>query len=209
MKTRHLLLLLAVLLSWNSWAQTDSLSTKSIYVGLRNNEYACIGFQSGSWSVGLENTLWARTPKEQYIRATGGYRLNTGVWNVIFSADAFAGVNYAGRFYDGSLKVGLDKTLGRFSFGAGAMALYDSEMGYNTCYTVHAGCRIIQEASIVVNFTNIPEYRMPEHRIVPGLLFRARKLWVRPELSIPLNDNIQFTRVLLSFRYDFLLKSPK
>lgn len=206
MKIRYLLLLITVAIPLSGWAQADTLSTRSIYVGLRNNEYARIGFQAGTWSVGLENTLWVRSPKEQYIRAAGSYRLNTGLWNVFFSADAFAGVNYAGRFYDGSVKVGLDKTLGRFSFGAGAMALYDSEMGYNTCYTVHAGCRIVQDASIVVNLTNIPEYRMPEHRIVPGLLFRTRKLWVCPELSIPLRDSIKFTRVLLSFRYDFLLR---
>lgn len=83
------------------------------------------------------------------------------------------------------------------------MPMYDSGMGYNTCYTVHAACRVIQEAALVLDITNIPEYRMVEHRIVPGILFRAHKLWVRPELSIPLNDNVQFTRVLISFRYNF------
>lgn len=206
MKLRYLLLGIVAAMACSGWAQTDPLATKSIYVGLRNNEYVSIGFQASSWSVGLENTLWAHSLKEQYIRATGGYRQDTGLWGVHFSADAFAGVNYAGRYWDGSVKAALDKSLGRVCFGAGVMALYDSELGYNTCYTVHAACRIIQEASLVLDFTNIPEYRMPEHRIVPGLLFRARKLWVRPELSIPLNDNIQFTRVLLSFRYDFLLK---
>ena len=104
------------------------------------------------------------------------------------------------------LKIGLDKKIGRVEFGAGVMPMYDSGMGYNTCYTVHAACRVIQEAALVLDITNIPEYRMVEHRIVPGILFRAHKLWVRPELSIPLNDNVQFTRVLISFRYDFLLK---
>lgn len=206
MKLKYLLLGIAVSLACSGWAQVDTLSAKSVFVGLRNNKYVFAGYQSGKWSVRLENTLWIRNPKEQYIRAVGGYRLDTGLWGMRFSADAFAGANYAGRYYDGSVKVGLDKVLGRFSCGAGVMALYDTDLGYNTCYTVHAACRIIQEVSLVVDLTNIPEYRMPEHRIVPGLLFRARKLWVRPELSIPLNDNIQFTRVLLSFRYDFLLK---
>ena len=32
-----------------------------------------------------------------------------------------------------------------------------------------------KRASIVVNLTNIPEYRMVEHRIVPGVLFKARR----------------------------------
>lgn len=206
MRLRYLLLVLISAWVCSGWAQTDSVSVKSIYVGLRNNEYACIGFRANCWSVGLENTLWMRNPREQYIRVTGSYRRETGIWGVVFSADAFAGINYAGRFWDGSVKVGLDKTLGRFGLGVGVMLLYDSGLGYNTCYSVHAACRIIQEMSLVLDLTNIPEYRMPEHRIVPGLLFRARKLWVRPELSIPLNDNIQFTRVLLSFRYDFWLK---
>ena len=206
MRLRFTLLALCTFLSVGVWAQTDTCSTRSIYVGLRNNKYVFAGYQGGSWSVGLENTLWTRNPNEQYLRLNGRYNLNTKLWDIQLSAHAFAGANYAGRYYDGGLQVGLDKAVGWFSFGAGIMPFYDSSFGYNTCYTVHAACRVIQEASIVVNLTNIPEYRMVEHRIVPGVLFKARKLWVRPELSIPLNDNIQFTRVLVSFRYDFLLK---
>ena len=206
MRLRFTLLALCTFLSVGVWAQTDTCSTRSIYVGLRNNKYVFAGYQGGSWSVGLENTLWTRNPNEQYLRLNGRYSLNTKLWDIQLSAHAFAGANYAGRYYYGRLQVGLDKAVGRFSFGAGIMPFYESSFGYNTCYTVHAACRVIQEASIVVNLTNIPEYRMVEHRIVPGVLFKARKLWVRPELSIPLNNNIQFTRVLVSFRYDFLLK---
>ena len=206
MKIRVIFLIIGIFSLTNVWAQNDTVPSRSIFVGLRNSEYACIGFQTSCWSIGLENTLWIRNPKEQYIRLRGGYHQNTHLWNIQLSADAFAGVNYTGRFYDGAFKITLDKTVGRVSFGAGVMPLYDSEMGYNTCYTVHAACRIIQEASVVVDVTNIPEYRMVEHRVVPGFLFKAQKLWVRPELSIPLNDNIQFTRVLLSFRYYFWLK---
>ena len=176
MKKRVLLLFIGVISFLSVWSQNDSLQFKSIFVGVRNNKYASIGFQAKNWSVGLENTIFIRHLNEQYIRANGTFRYSTGVWGVKFSAEAFFGTNYAGRFYDSGLKIGL------------------------------AACRVIQEAALVLDITNIPEYRMVEHRIVPGILFRAHKLWVRPELSIPLNDNVQFTRVLISFRYDFLLK---
>ena len=197
MKKRVLLLFIGIISFLSVWSQNDSLQSKSIFVGVRNNKYASIGFQAKNWSVGLENTIFIRHLNEQYIRANGAFRYSTGVWGVKFSAEAFFGTNYAGRFYDSGLKIGLDKKIGRVEFGAGVMPMYDSGMGYNTCYTVHAACRVIQEAALVLDITNIPEYRMVEHRIVPG---------IRPELSIPLNDNVQFTRVLISFRYDFLLK---
>lgn len=206
MKLRFLIVIIGALLSLNGWAQNDSLLSHSVFVGLRDNKYGYIGYQSRNWSVGLENTMFIRGFDEQYIRANGGFRQGLGVWGINFTADAFVGANYKGRFYDCGLKVALEKPIGRFSIGVGVMPIYDSGFGYNTCYSVNMACRIIQEASIVVDITNIPEYRMTEHRIVPGLLFQARKLWVRPELSIPLTDNIRFTRVLVSFRYDFLLK---
>ncbi len=206
MKRGILLLIISVVTCTAGWAQTGTISNKSIYVGLRNNKYVQIGYQDKHWSVGLENTLFIRNLQEQYIRVMGGVCYNTGFWDVDIIGDAFAGINYAGSYYDLGIKMQLQKNLGRVNIKAGVMPLYDSQMGYHTCYTVNAACRIIQEASIVLDITNIPEYRMVEHRIVPGFLFQYRKLWVCPELSIPLNDNIQFTRVLLSFRYDFILR---
>lgn len=178
MKKRVLLLFIGIISFLSVWSQNDSLQSKSIFVGVRNNKYASIGFQAKNWSVGLENTIFIRHLNEQYIRANGTFRYSTGVWDVKFSAEAFFGTNYAGRFYDSGLKIGLDKKIGRVEFGAGVMPMYDSGMGYNTCYTVHAACRVIQEAALVLDITNIPEYRMVEHRIVPGILFRAHKLWV-------------------------------
>ncbi len=209
MKIRALLIMLCAAFCWSGWAQSDTTTVepaRSIYAGLRNNRYISVGYQDRHWSVGVENTLFIRNLDEQYIRAMGGFRCATGVWGVDFESEAFVGANYKGRFYDMGLKVQLGKEWSRIKVVAGVMPLYDSMLGYTTCYTVNAACRIIQEASLVLDVTNVPEYRMPEHRIVPGLLFRAKKLWVRPEVSIPLNDNIQFTRVLVSFRYDFTLR---
>ena len=199
MKKRVLLLFIGIISFLSVWSQNDSLQSKSIFVGVRNNKYASIGFQAKNWSVGLENTIFIRHLNEQYIRANGTFRCSTGVWDVKFSAEAFFGTNYAGRFYDSGLKIGLDKKIGRVEFGAGVMPMYDSGMGYNTCYTVHVACRVIQEAALVLDITNIPEYRMVEHRIVPGILFRAHKLWVRPELSIPLNDNVQYDLAVICY----------
>ena len=82
MKLKYLLLGIAVSLACSGWAQVDTLSAKSVFVGLRNNKYVFAGYQSGKWSVGLENTLWIRNPKEQYIRAVGSYRLDTGLWGM-------------------------------------------------------------------------------------------------------------------------------
>ena len=133
MKKRVLLLFIGIISFLSVWSQNDSLQFKSIFVGVRNNKYASIGFQAKNWSVGLENTIFIRHLNEQYIRANGTFRYSTGVWGVKFSAEAFFGTNYAGRFYDSGLKIGLDKKIGRVEFGAGVMPMYDSGMGYNTC----------------------------------------------------------------------------
>ena len=108
MRLRLFLFALYASLSVGVWAQIDTVSTRSIYVGLRNNKYVFAGYQGDSWSVGLENTLWIRNPNEQYLRLNGRYSLNTKLWDIQLSAHAFAGANYAGRYYDGGLKVGLD-----------------------------------------------------------------------------------------------------
>ena len=108
MKKRVLLLFIGIISFLSVWSQNDSLQSKSIFVSVRNNKYASIGFQAKNWSVGLENTIFIRHLNEQYIRANGTFRYSTGVWDVKFSAEAFFGTNYAGRFYDSGLKIGLD-----------------------------------------------------------------------------------------------------
>lgn len=69
MKKRVLLLFIGIISFLSVWSQNDSLQSKSIFVGVRNNKYASIGFQAKNWSVGLENTIFIRHLNEQYIRA--------------------------------------------------------------------------------------------------------------------------------------------
>ena len=53
MKKRVLLLFIGIISFLSVWSQNDSLQSKSIFVGVRNNKYASIGFQAKHWSVGL------------------------------------------------------------------------------------------------------------------------------------------------------------
>ena len=71
------------------WSQNDSLQSKSIFVGVRNNKYASIGFQAKNWSVGLENTIFIRHLNEQYIRANGTFRYSTGLGRKVFCRSFF------------------------------------------------------------------------------------------------------------------------
>ena len=46
MKKRVLLLFIGIISFLSVWSQNDSLQSKSIFVGVRNNKYASIGFQA-------------------------------------------------------------------------------------------------------------------------------------------------------------------
>lgn len=190
---------------WGIYAQID----QSIYLGLENNRYAFLGYQRNGWSAELKNSIFIRNVNEQYIRATGGKFVSLGVIGT-GRLTAFAGTNYGGRFFDLGIKARIRKNIvDRLDIQAEVMPLYDSELKYNTCYSARADIRIFKEVSLTVDCTNIPEYRLVENRIVPGLIFNVGNLYIKPEISIPLDDNVQFTRVLVSFRYDFMLKSKK
>ena len=91
MKKRVLLLFIGIISFLSVWSQNDSLQSKSIFVGVRNNKYASIGFQAKNWSVGLENTIFIRHLNEQYIRANGAFQSvfadknrHTGTGHVVF-----------------------------------------------------------------------------------------------------------------------------
>lgn len=182
---------------------------QSVYLGLENNRYIFLGYQRNGWSAELKNSVFIRNVDEQYIRATGGKFVSLGVIGT-GQLNAFVGANYGARFFDLGIKAQIRKNIiDRLDFQVGVMPLYDSELKYNTCYSGRVDLRIFKEVSLTVDCTNIPEYRAVENRIVPGLIFNVGNLYVKPEISIPLDDNIQFSRVLVSFRYDFMLKSKR
>ena len=80
------------------------------------------------------------------------------------------------------------------------IALY-SELKYKTLYS--GGVRIgsFKGISLVGEYTTIPQYRVSEDRIKAGIVVESGKLWIKPEISFPINGEHTTGRVICNFGY--------
>lgn len=69
------------------------------------------------------------------------------------------------------------------------------------CFSTGSKIHVISPLYFTLNYSTVPEYRMPERRLRVGLKLKSEKMWVRPELSLPLSGQIKNFRSLVSFGY--------
>ena len=62
----------------------------------------------------------------------------------------------------------------------------------------------LSEIGLFVNLKNIPDYRVLENRLAAGLVFVFEHMTVKPEISVPLDFNLDYARVSVSFVYENL-----
>ena len=62
----------------------------------------------------------------------------------------------------------------------------------------------LSEIGLFVNLKNIPDYRVLENRLAGGLVFVFEHMTVKPEISVPLDFNLDYARVSVSFVYENL-----
>ena len=180
--------------------------------------------QEHAFSVGIENTrhIYGQfTLKEhytaklnvsaysekigyQYARATVGYKTSISMLNV--AGECFFGSTLNGYYYNTGAIVSADAIfVKRLLLDAKIAPWYDSGYGYTTCYEAKIGCKITKSINIKVGYTNMPEYRMSEQRILAGFDFDVAQLSVYPYLSIGTKsgDGGKNIRVNFGFSYRF------
>jgi len=195
-------ILLLLLLAIPVFAQMDSTS---IVAGMRNNRYAFAGVQT-RYNVGfvIENSVLTQSAKLQYARLAA-YYLAEFPFDISTGYAFYAGMRYDKDFYDlGARAFALWKVHPRwFQLNAAMQPFYDSDYGSHIGYLAGFRTFVLPEVALFANFKNIPEYRDVERRVECGLMFEVSHLSVVPEISKPLSGKNQFTRVMVSFLYNF------
>ena len=180
-----------------------------IYVGLRDTKYAYAGYQwDSNWHVQLNHSVFIEHLKHQYVSGQGGYEWQGSGFEL--QGDVYFGTTYCGSFYDFGINVGgLYGPVKWLSLRAKLNARYDSGFKYKTCYLLGVDFNVTNQFSLLAQYTTIPEYRMSERRVKAGLRFKVKNLQVCPMLSIPVEGDASTVRVLIGFRYDFMLGARK
>lgn len=174
------------------------------YVGLRDNRFALLGYEAKSgWSVGVEHSFFSEKIGFQYFKWLAGYDYYVNSQFVIFGG-VYIGTTYSTNFYNTGANI-------KFFYSPikwlGVEALinphYDSDYKYETCWSFYTNWQVFNEVSLLVEYTNVPEYRISEQRIRSGLEFRVNNLSVIPMISIPTEGPIKTMRVLIGMKYKF------
>lgn len=181
--------------------------SQSLILGVKNTRIAIAGYEL-SCKLGLliENTMYVQDVKSQYIRLALfykkdlQYKVNAGLF-------AFYGQRYNHDYYDLGVRLFTDWHWKVFAFSGALQPLYDSEMKYHTCYSVAVNGYVFSDFAVAIEFKNIPEYRNVEKRASFGLLFDTPVLKVKPEVSIPLTNEEQLTRISISLLYNHKFRS--
>lgn len=197
MKTRLLPLLFAALFPVLAYCQFG--------VGMRDNRYVYADYTfCRHFNVKVEQSVYAEKIGFQYLRAYAGYR--NSVAGIDYGVQGYFGAAYNGSYHSGgAMAKARYKVLERIIIDASLNPHYDSEYGYNTCYSIGAGVVITKNIDIVGEYSTIPQYRMPEKRLNGGFDFHVRSLSVMPRLSIDVAGTSRFKtlRALMGFRYQF------
>lgn len=177
-----------------------------ISVGIRNNRFVNVSFlYKDHYSARLEQSIFSEKFGLQYMRGYLGYKTPIGKM-LELSGTAYFGATF-NRFYystGASLEVRLRPYRilivdGKFN------PHYDSGFGYTSCYYAGLGSYITKQIDVLIGFSNIPEYRMPEKRLSIGFDFHVKNIAVRPKLSLNLSSDAgpKSIRPIIDFEYTF------
>lgn len=175
--------------------------SQSLILGVKNTRIAILGYELPcKMGLLLENSMYVEDVKLQYIRAALFYKFNL-LRNINGGIFAYYGQRYNNDYYDLGTRFFVDWHWKIFVFSGALQPLYDSEMKYYTCYSATVNGYILSDLALTIGFKNIPEYRNVEKRAAFGLLFDTPVLKVHPQVSFPITNEEQLTRISISFIY--------
>ncbi|MCH5246396.1 MAG: hypothetical protein J1E84_08020 [Muribaculaceae bacterium] len=152
----------------------------------------------------LDISVYSEKLGFQYARGTIGYQRSFAMVNL--RGEYIFGSSFNRSYYNTGAMIAADALFAkRLILNAKISPWYDSGYGYTTCYEAKIGCKITDHIDINAGYTNIPEYRMAENRIIAGFDFHVSKLYVAPYLSIGTKSNQggKNIRILMGFGYEF------
>lgn len=182
----------------------NTFGQRALLLGVRDNEYARVGYQDRrNWYIIAEHSVFVTKLKNQTINGYAGYKGEVGKFE--YNGCMYGGMNYAGLYRMAGIITEVKYPILTWCnvFG-GIRPHYDTSYGYNTAFRAGLSFAIHKAISLRGELTSYPEYRLCEKRIKVGLDFRILELSVSPELSVPLEGNIENIRLMLGFRYDWL-----
>ncbi|MCQ2049470.1 MAG: hypothetical protein MJZ22_00440 [Candidatus Saccharibacteria bacterium] len=174
-------------------------------LGLRNSKHAMVGARYKNYGVVVENSLYVQSIDLQYIRASVFYRFDLPL-NLSGYYALYSGIQYNRNFFDVGAVANLKwNPLGKYlQMSATIMPFYDSDLDRQFGYSFGIQTIPLSEIGLFVNLKNIPDYRVLENRLAAGLVFVFEHMTVKPEISVPLDFNLDYARVSVSFVYENL-----
>lgn len=172
-----------------------------IYLGLRDNRYAGIGYVfSSKYDLKIEQSMYPEKLGFQYVRLNAN--ANFSAADLMLSYKLYYGLLYNRDYHDvgGNFRIGYN-FIKRLNVYADVNPHYDSGYDYKTNYGFGLKAKVYKGAGFVVGYSTIPEYRQSEKRIRAGLIFEENTLSVSPVISLPAEKDLTTMRVLVSIDY--------
>lgn len=173
--------------------------------GVRDSYYiSAQASYAGHAMLKAEHSVYSYDARYQYWRLYAGGMASVPYAD--FEGSAFYGRTWCGSYWNsGALLTARVNPPGPVSVFATLNPLYDSGLGYHTCFSAGAAVRVFKPVSLRVSYTTLPEFRESEKRVRAGVEVKAGGLSVVPELSIPTNrtNRSRRLRLLISFSYTF------
>lgn len=173
-----------------------------VYLGMRDNRFGFVGYNfSNNITVSLEHSVFSEKLNYQQIKALFGYNRNYN--HLLLDANIYGGLNYSNYWISGVKLKGIYELIDKFKFKGVINPHYDSGYKFSFCYELGILYDIHNDIALLLQYTDIPVYRMSEKSFQIGALIRVKNLSVQPILSIPQHGLKRDIRVLNSFKYTF------
>ena len=177
----------------------------TISIGMRDNRFVYGAFTyKNHYVAAIEESLFSEKMGYQYLRGYAGYKGESKILK--YSAVGYFGSTYNQNYWSSGLKANLNCLIKNLLILDGTLnPHYDSGDGYSTCWYAGGGFRITRHIDILAGYGNIPEYRLPEHRLKIGFNFHVGALSVCPKLSLMVRSGHRekSIRTLVDFNYNF------
>lgn len=182
-----------------------SIYSQSILLGVRDNQFAQIGYTQRGWSLMLEQTFFVSKFSNQSLNGYLQYQGKAS--RLAYSCNIYMGMHYNNLYKSCGCLCELGfPLLPWLDINGGIRPHYDTSYGYETAFMGGIKLKLHKDVGAVLKYTNYPEYRLCEDRINAGLIFGVHNLQAKPEISIPMDGNKEYIRFLVSIKYCLELK---
>lgn len=199
---RYSLLLVCFCLAFLCQAQ-DKCS-KAINFGVRDNEFALLGFRMSHLNIDFEQSVFDQSPRHQQGRIYCGTYYRTG--NLLHQLCGFYTQEYSGQYYGLGFRLTETIHLGKYDFSLLACPCYDSDLSSFFAYQGEVQFRVAETCSLLFQYGTIPQYRKDDPYLRFGLNLNRGGLRVSPLLSIPMGDStFHYARLLVNLGWSLSL----